>query len=129
LRPEKICGCGDWRVAAANPAQSGLLNVMDLNELLDVARTAGEPQPVDRSKVGMGGVDPLGLRQINFGLMDRVLPTSTTSQATSGPYTLMAWPGGASAISSSAEGDRAHRPRRCAISSTGSRRSTRGRSF
>jgi hypothetical protein len=77
----------------------------------------------------MGGVDPLGLRQINFGLMDRVLPDLNNVASHIRPYTLMAWPGGASAISSSAEGDRAHRPRRCAISSTGSRRSTRGRSF
>ncbi len=64
---------------------------MDLNELLDVARTAGEPQPVDRSKVGMGGVDPLGLRQINFGLMDRVLPDLNNVASHIRPYTLMAW--------------------------------------
>ncbi|ALC14793.1 septum formation inhibitor-activating ATPase (plasmid) [Sphingopyxis sp. 113P3] len=65
--------------------------MMDLNELLDVARTAGEPQPVDRSKVGMGGVDPLGLRQINFGLMDRVLPDLNNVASHIRPYTLMAW--------------------------------------
>jgi hypothetical protein len=68
-----------------------LLNVMDLNELLDVARTADEPRPVDRSKVGMGGVDPLGLRQINFGLMDRVLPDLNNVASHIRPYTLMAW--------------------------------------
>ena len=63
----------------------------DLNELLDSARSAGDPRPVDRSKIDFGGVDPLGLRQINFGLMDRVLPDLNNVASHIRPYTLMAW--------------------------------------
>jgi len=63
----------------------------DLNELLDTARSAGEARAVDRSKINFGGVDPLGLRQINFGLMDRVLPDLNNVASHIRPYTLMAW--------------------------------------
>ncbi|CCW17292.1 Septum formation inhibitor-activating ATPase [Sphingobium indicum BiD32] len=63
----------------------------DLNELLALARDAAEPRQIDRSKVGFGGVDPLGLRQINFGLMDRVLPDLNNVANHIRPYTLMAW--------------------------------------
>ncbi|MDE8654656.1 septum formation inhibitor-activating ATPase [Novosphingobium album (ex Liu et al. 2023)] len=63
----------------------------DLSALLEIARGAGEPRPVDKSKVDFGGVDPLGLRQINFGLMDRVLPDLNNVASHIRPYTLMAW--------------------------------------
>lgn len=63
----------------------------DLNELLETARLAAEPRAIDRRKVDFGGVDPLGLRQINFGLMDRVLPDLNNVASHIRPYTLMAW--------------------------------------
>ncbi len=63
----------------------------DLGELLEIAREAAEPRAVDRRKVDFGGVDPLGLRQINFGLMDRVLPDLNNVASHIRPYTLMAW--------------------------------------
>ncbi len=63
----------------------------ELNELLEIARNAGEPRTIDRSKIDFGGVDPLGLRQINFGLMDRVLPDLNNVTSHIRPYTLMAW--------------------------------------
>ncbi|ETI64932.1 hypothetical protein C100_04710, partial [Sphingobium sp. C100] len=68
-----------------------MLTMTDLNELLDTARSAGEARAVDRSKINFGGVDPLGLRQINFGLMDRVLPDLNNVASHIRPYTLMAW--------------------------------------
>ena len=63
----------------------------DLAELMNAARLAGEPRAVARRKVDFGGVDPLGLRQINFGLMDRVLPDLNNVASHIRPYTLMAW--------------------------------------
>ena len=63
----------------------------DLAELLDIARASIEPRAVDRRKIDFGGVDPLGLRQINFGLMDRVLPDLNNVARHIRPYTLMAW--------------------------------------
>lgn len=63
----------------------------DLTELLDAARLADEPRVIVRRKVDFGGVDPLGLRQINFGLMDRVLPDLNNVANHIRPYTLMAW--------------------------------------
>lgn len=62
-----------------------------LEELLENARTASGPQIVAKIGIGQGGVDPLGLRQINFGLMDRVFPDLNNVARHVGPYILMAW--------------------------------------
>ena len=45
-----------------------------LAELTAAAARATEPGFVTSGQTRFGGVDPLGLRQINFDLMDEVLP-------------------------------------------------------
>lgn len=62
-----------------------------LDEMLAEARAARGPRLVGASKVRLGGVDPLGLRQINFGLMDEVLPDLNNVAAHVRPYIVMAW--------------------------------------
>lgn len=62
-----------------------------LSEMLDQARTNDGPQIIDKIGIGQGGVDPLGLRQINFGLMDRVFPDLNNVARHVRPYVLMAW--------------------------------------
>lgn len=62
-----------------------------LDELLAEAATASAPIVVGASKVSPGGVDPLGLRQINFDQMDKVLPDLNNVAAKLRPFILMAW--------------------------------------
>ena len=62
-----------------------------LNELLESASSTQEPQITDKIGISQGGVDPLGLRQINFGLMDRVLPDLNNVARHIRPYVVMAW--------------------------------------
>ncbi|MER8643206.1 septum formation inhibitor-activating ATPase [Mesorhizobium sp. M1252] len=62
-----------------------------LSELLESASSTREPQILDEIGIRQGGVDPLGLRQINFGLMDRVLPNLNNVARHIRPYVLMAW--------------------------------------
>jgi hypothetical protein len=62
-----------------------------LDELLAEAGGARGPRLVAKSKVRLGGIDPLGLRQINFGLMDEVLPDLNNVAQHVRPYILMAW--------------------------------------
>ena len=47
---------------------------LSLADLTTAAATAAEPGFVIATVPRLGGVDPLGLRQINFDLMDQVLP-------------------------------------------------------
>lgn len=60
-------------------------------DLLADAVGARGPRLVAKSKIRLGGVDPLGLRQINFGLMDQVLPNLNNVAQHVRPYILMAW--------------------------------------
>lgn len=62
-----------------------------LDELLAAASIASSPALVDESKVQVGGVDPLGLRQINFDLMDQVLPGLNNVAGRLRPFVLMTW--------------------------------------
>jgi hypothetical protein len=62
-----------------------------LEELLADASAAKAARLVERSRIRLGGVDPLGLRQINFGLMDEVLPDLNNVARHIRPYILMAW--------------------------------------
>lgn len=62
-----------------------------LEEMLADAYGARGPRLVDASRIRLGGVDPLGLRQINFGLMDEVLPDLNNVAQHIRPYILMAW--------------------------------------
>ncbi len=62
-----------------------------LDEMLAAASTASSPALVDESDVQVGGVDPLGLRQINFDLMDKVLPGLNNVAGRLRPFVLMTW--------------------------------------
>lgn len=64
---------------------------LNLGELLDLARGAEGPQLVAKGSIKLGGVDPLGLRQINFNMMDEVLPDLNNVAAHIRPYVFMAW--------------------------------------
>lgn len=62
-----------------------------IEELLLAASTASSPELVAESEVQVGGVDPLGLRQINFDLMDKVLPGLNNVASRLRPFVLMTW--------------------------------------
>ncbi|GAA0270645.1 hypothetical protein GCM10009127_08460 [Alteraurantiacibacter aestuarii] len=62
-----------------------------LEEVIDNASKAPEAQVVDECDVQIGGVDPLGLRQINFDMMDQVLPGLNNVARHVRPYLLMSW--------------------------------------
>jgi hypothetical protein len=62
-----------------------------LEDLLATAATVSAPAFVDKSDVQIGGVDPLGLRQINFELMDKVLPGLNNVAGRLRPFVLMTW--------------------------------------
>lgn len=62
-----------------------------LDEMLIEVRQQVEARPVAALKMGIGGVDPLGLRQINFDLMDQVLPDLNNVARHIRPYIVMAW--------------------------------------
>ncbi|CAM4040570.1 hypothetical protein [Paracoccus yeei] len=65
--------------------------MLSLEELLSEARQQTEARLVATTKIGIGGVDPLGLRQINFDLMDQVLPDLNNVARHIRPYIVMAW--------------------------------------
>ena len=60
-------------------------------ELAAVAAGADEPAFVTPGKTKFGGVDPLGLRQINFDLMDEVLPGLNNVARHIRPFVVVAW--------------------------------------
>lgn len=62
-----------------------------LQDLLAAANASTGPAPVPVSSVSPGGVDPLGLRQINFRLMDMVLPGLNNVASRIRPFVLMTW--------------------------------------
>lgn len=62
-----------------------------LSELSDAAALASDPAHSSRYTPKPGGVDPLGLRQINFDLMDQVLPGINNRAFHIRPFTVVAW--------------------------------------
>ncbi len=62
-----------------------------LQDLLAAAIISTGPVAVPVSRVSPGGVDPLGLRQINFRLMDMVLPGLNNVASRIRPFVLMTW--------------------------------------
>jgi hypothetical protein len=65
--------------------------VVTLDELADSAARASDPARSSRYTPRPGGVDPLGLRQINFDLMDEVLPGINNVAAHIRPFTVVPW--------------------------------------
>ena len=64
---------------------------MTLEEMIETAALANGPRAVPTSRVSLGGVDPLGLRQINFGLMDQVFPNLNNVARRLRPFFVLAW--------------------------------------
>jgi hypothetical protein len=62
-----------------------------LSNLVRMAAEASEPRLAEVLGIAAGGVDPLGLRQINFQLMDLVLPGLNNVARNIRPYTVIAW--------------------------------------
>lgn len=62
-----------------------------LAELTAAAAKAQEPSFTPVSAVRLGGVDPLGLRQVNFDLMDRVFPALNNVARHVRPFVVVAW--------------------------------------
>jgi hypothetical protein len=62
-----------------------------LLELEQIAANTKEPRLTRTLEIAPGGVDPLGLRQINFDLMDLVLPSLNNVAQHIRPFTVVAW--------------------------------------
>ncbi len=62
-----------------------------LSDLTEEAQTTDEPKFVAPTKISFGGVDPLGLRQINFDLMDEVFPGLNNKARHIRPFVVVAW--------------------------------------
>ena len=65
---------------------------LTLNDLIAQATAADRPAiPTAEDMPGLGGVDPLGLRQINFDLMDAALPGLNNVGRRIRPFVVVAW--------------------------------------
>jgi hypothetical protein len=62
-----------------------------LEDLAQAATTATGPALVSASLPKPGGVDPLGLRQINFDMMDQLLPGLNNVARHIRPFVVVAW--------------------------------------
>lgn len=62
-----------------------------LADLIAHSAEAIESSVIPQAKVAPGGVDPLGLRQINFQLMDTVLPDLNNVATRVRPFVVLAW--------------------------------------
>ena len=62
-----------------------------LAELTAAATEAQEPGFTTPGRTNFGGVDPLGLRQINFNLMDKVLPGLNNVARHVRPFVVVTW--------------------------------------
>jgi hypothetical protein len=62
-----------------------------IDELTKAAAEAEEPAFVTSLKTDFGNVDPLGLRQINFDLMDQVLPGLNNVATHVRPFVVVTW--------------------------------------
>lgn len=61
------------------------------DELVAAARAADGPSIPISPRPDLGGVDPLGLRQLNFNLMDEVLPGLNNVARHVRPFVVVAW--------------------------------------
>lgn len=67
------------------------MSARTLSELEEQSRTGAFPVFVDSLPLHRGGVDPLGLRQLNFNLMDQALPGLNNVGSRLRVYVLLAW--------------------------------------
>lgn len=68
-----------------------MARIRNLQDLDDVIALADRPRPVPILPLDTGGVDPLGLRQLNFDMMDRCIPGLNNAAWRLRPYVVMAW--------------------------------------
>lgn len=62
-----------------------------VQEIIDDSASVSGPRVSELVRIRPGGVDPLGLRQINFNLMDQLLPQLNNVARHIRPLTVMAW--------------------------------------
>lgn len=62
-----------------------------IDEVAEILAGWNRPRVVAKLPLKPGGVDPLGLRQVNFDLMDRCIPGLNNTATRLRPYTLVAW--------------------------------------
>lgn len=67
------------------------MKALTLDELMDLARDTDGPSFPDGNLPRPGGVDPLGLRQLNFNMMDRLLPGLNNVARRVRPFVVVAW--------------------------------------
>ena len=63
----------------------------DLSELIQESASRSEPSFVESPPVRNGGVDPLGLRETNFDLMNLVFPSINNVAVHLRPFVLVTW--------------------------------------
>lgn len=68
-----------------------MARIRTLQDLDDVIALADRPCPIPILPLETGGVDPLGLRQLNFDMMDRCIPGLNNAAWRLRPYVVMAW--------------------------------------
>ena len=98
-----------------------------LAELCDLAASREGPAFTSILKATSGGVDPLGLRQINFDLMDLVFPGLNNVASHIRPFTVVTWAWRRAATCARIWDTKESTRRNCRTSWTGSRSSMRGR--
>lgn len=69
----------------------GVVTKPDLSDLLAQAQKADGPLIPPPLNPDLGGVDPLGLRQLNFDMMDEVLPGLNNVARHVRPFVVVAW--------------------------------------
>src|SRR5688572_17892857 len=64
---------------------------LTIEQLIDLDESSPGPWIVEPTVPSVGGVDPLGLRQINFDLMDTVFPGLNNVARHVRPFVLVTW--------------------------------------
>jgi hypothetical protein len=68
-----------------------IMTQLSISEMTNVAAGATEPSFVAATTPKFGGIDPLGLRQINFDLMDQVIPGLNNVARHIRPFVVVTW--------------------------------------
>ncbi|MDR7155692.1 hypothetical protein J2W40_002528 [Sphingobium xenophagum] len=68
-----------------------MMRIRTLSDLDTAVERLDGPQIVPPLPLSVGGVDPLGLRQLNFTMMDRCIPGLNNAAWRLRPYVVMAW--------------------------------------
>lgn len=74
-----------------DPCEGLILATISLADISSASASADDPAHTSPSTPRFGGVDPLGLRQINFDLMDEVFPGLNNVARHIRPFVLVTW--------------------------------------